>query len=341
MAGFSAALVDEVTSILFMASLVIHLASRLRVSFFPLLISVVFATVIGSSATVIGNPVGVMIALKAQLGFSDFLRWATPISLVALFTATGICYVYFRHYFQSLSPRIAEYVRVVEGAHPNNGSPQRLDRTALILFISIIALLVSHSEIEKLLCLPKNNVLVAAPILGGSIALFIQREHARGLFEKRVDWGSLAFFLMCFATVGILKYVGAVKVFSQLIFQTVGENVTFAIPFIGFVAGIMSAFMDNILAVAVWIAIVQELAETGLPTFPLWWTLLFAGTLMGNLTLIGSTANIVAVGLAERQGPAHISMKDWIKIGAPVSLATFSLALSLIYLQLPLMLSPR
>ncbi len=58
---------------------------------------------------------------------------------------------------------------------------------------------------------------------------------------------------------------------------------------------------------------------------------------MGNLTLIGSTANIVAIGMIERRKIGHISLRDWIKIGALVSIPTFSLALLLLYLQLPLM----
>ncbi|MEM3395504.1 MAG: SLC13 family permease, partial [Nitrososphaerota archaeon] len=84
MAALSAALVDEVTSILFMTALVIHLSARLKVSPIPLIIMTVFATNIGSSATVVGNPVGVIVALRSGYGFSDFLRWAAPISITCL-----------------------------------------------------------------------------------------------------------------------------------------------------------------------------------------------------------------------------------------------------------------
>lgn len=77
----SAALVDEVTSILFMTATMIHLTSRFGVNPIPFMIIQVFATNIGSSATVVGNPIGVMIAMRAGLTFQDFLRVATPISL--------------------------------------------------------------------------------------------------------------------------------------------------------------------------------------------------------------------------------------------------------------------
>ncbi|MCS7146234.1 MAG: SLC13 family permease [Nitrososphaerota archaeon] len=338
MAALSAALVDEVTSILFMASLVLHLSSRLAVSFIPLIILVVFATNIGSSATVVGNPVGVMIALRAGLSFTEFLRWASPISVATLLITLAIGYLYYRNYFATIGQRLAEYAAAEAKLQPDNGGSETLDKKALFLFIFTISLLVAHTSIEDALGLEKNTVLVAAPLLGGAIALLLQREHARELFEKRVDWWTLAFFLMFFATVGTLKYVGTTRIFAQVFSYAVGDNLALAIPLLGYVAGFMSAFMDNILAVAVWIPIIQELGTTGLPIYPLWWVLLFAGTLMGNLTIIGSTANIVAIGMVERQRIGHITLRDWILIGALVSIPTFSLALLLIYLQLPMML---
>ncbi|MEM2898795.1 MAG: SLC13 family permease [Nitrososphaerota archaeon] len=337
MSALSAALVDEVTSILFMTALVLRLASRLAIPFQPLLISVVFATNIGSSATVVGNPVGVMIALRAGLSFAEFLRWATPISITTLIVTMFICYVYYRKYLRVMGERLSIYQLASAGLQPDNGVVDKLDKKALLLFASTISLLVLHTRIENALSLEKNTVLVAAPLLGAAIALFLQKEHARELFEKRVDWWTLTFFLMFFATVGTLKYVGVTGIFASVFTSAAGGDLKLAIPLLGYISGFMSAFMDNILAVAVWIPIIQELGEAGLYTYPLWWTLLFAGTLMGNLTLIGSTANIVAIGMIERRKIGHISLRDWIKIGALVSIPTFSLALLLLYLQLPLM----
>jgi Na+/H+ antiporter NhaD/arsenite permease-like protein len=74
-----AALVDEVTSILFITSTILHLTGKYKVNPIPFILMAVFATNIGSSATVVGNPVGVMIALRAGLSFIEFIRWATPI----------------------------------------------------------------------------------------------------------------------------------------------------------------------------------------------------------------------------------------------------------------------
>jgi Na+/H+ antiporter NhaD/arsenite permease-like protein len=92
--------------------------------------------------------------------------------------------------------------------------------------------------------------------------------------------------------------------------------------------------MDNVLAIATLIPVVRELESLGVEVFPLWWGMLFAGTFLGNLTMIGSTANIVAIGMMERRALGHISMLEWVKAAAIPSLVTLALASGLIYLQL-------
>jgi Na+/H+ antiporter NhaD/arsenite permease-like protein len=95
--------------------------------------------------------------------------------------------------------------------------------------------------------------------------------------------------------------------------------------------------MDNVLGVATFIPVVTCMADLGINIYPLWWGLLFAATFFGNLTLIGSTANIVALGMLERQKRGHITLVQWIKPGAIVAIPTLALALILLYLQIPLM----
>jgi Na+/H+ antiporter NhaD/arsenite permease-like protein len=144
---------------------------------------------------------------------------------------------------------------------------------------------------------------------------------------------------MFFATVGTLTYTGATTLIANTVTSSIGADLTTLLVSVGWLAGFMSAFMDNVLAVTLWSSIVTEFSQFGVNIAPLWWVLLFAGTLMGNLTIIGSTANIVAVGLVERQKIGHITLREWIVPGALVSISTFALSLLLIYLQLPLLMS--
>lgn len=336
MAAVFAALVDEVTSILFMAATVLHLAGRYKVNPIPFIIMTVFATNIGSSATVVGNPVGVMIALRSGFGFVDFIRWATPISVLTLFVTIAISLVYFSKPIRELGHKMND-PRAIEPKE----DPETVDVKRMILPLTVFLLtiggLVLHKQVEYVLHLKPNTMLLGTSLLMASLTLFINRRHARELVERRVDWWTLSFFLILFASVGTLEFVGITRIIADGIVSFTGrDEILTLLTFMG-VGGILSAIMDNVLAVATLMPIVQSLEGFGLYTFHLWWGLLMAGTLFGNLTMIGSTANIVAIGMVERQKAGHITFSTWIKPGLAVSIPTLILAALLILLQMPLM----
>jgi Na+/H+ antiporter NhaD/arsenite permease-like protein len=329
--AISAALVDEVTSILFMTATMIHLTSRFGVNPIPFIIVQVFATNIGSSATVVGNPIGVMIAMRAGLTFQDFLRRASPISLCTLLVTIPVSLLYYskevRDWKQKMKSKDFDQEKMASRRDVRQWS------ICFILFIGTIAGLVFHASIEKLLGLQKNTLLIGTALLSAGISLLLERGRARELVERRVDWWTLSFFMMLFASVGTLKYVGTTEVVTKSLVSWVGGNPKILFVVLTWTIGILTGFMDNVLAVATFIPMIQDIAKTGIDVTSSWWGILFGGTLFGNLTLIGSTANIVAIGIIERQKIGHITFGQWIKPGAIVSVLTLAIATLLIYLQ--------
>ena len=95
--------------------------------------------------------------------------------------------------------------------------------------------------------------------------------------------------------------------------------------------------MDNVLAVATFIPILGDIERAGIFVYPFWWGMLFGGAMFGNLTVIGSTANIVAMGMLEKEFGQSIKFMEWMKPGIVVSLVTVGLAMVLLQLQAPLM----
>lgn len=344
-----AALVDEVTSILFMTATVLHLTGKLRISAVPLVMMTVFATNIGSSATVVGNPVGVLIAMRADLTFMEFLRWATPISLAGLGVAIPLSLLYFRKYIRQMGDALKAQtngqivtteneISIDENTDHEKTEKIKQDfKIPWIIFLGTIAALVAHSPMEEVLGLEKNVLLPGVAFAAAGIVLFLNHNKAREMVEKRVDWWTLSFFIFLFASVGTMKMLGVTTVLAQGMYDLSGNDE--AILFLIFVpvTSILSALMDNVLAVATFIPVVHEFGEMGVNNYPFWWAMLFSGTFFGNLTLIGSTANIVAIGMLERRNRGHISLKEWIKPGAVISIPTIVLAAILVYLQIPLM----
>lgn len=332
----SAALVDEVTSILFMAAITLRIAKHYRLNPIPYIIMVVFATNIGSSATVVGNPIGVLIALRSGLSFPDFLRWAAPISVAALMATTALSFWFFRK-------PMAQLQAAIEKSSPDGESAAaREDGESLLLpsllFGGTILGLVLHTTIENLLGLGQNVLLLGVAMLAAGIVLFIEREKAKRLVETRVDWWTLAFFMLLFASAGTLRYVGVTEHIAQGMINATDGNVTSLFFLVTWSIGILSAFMDNVLAVASFIPVVGDLADVGVQVTPLWWGMLMGGTILGNLTFIGSTANIVAIGMLEREEKKGITFMEWFWPGLVTSVPSLALATILLYVQMPLML---
>jgi len=331
LAAVFAALVDEVTSILFMSATVFMIAEKYRQDPVPFLIMVIFATNIGSSATVVGNPIGVMIALRAELTFTDFLRWATPIALAALLLSLWLLTRHFSRQIEDLNRAL----RDSDVSRPDFKGLLAPDmRLPWAVFLTTLAGLINHARLERLLHLEKNSLLLGVALFAGGVVLFLERERARALLERRVEWWTLSFFLLLFASVGTLKLTGVTGEIARGITGIAGDRAAVLFLIVTWVSGLLSAVMDNVLAVATFIPVIQDLAAAGADAFPLWWGLLFGGTFLGNLTVIGSTANIVAIGLLERRRLGHIGMGQWVRAAFIPGLLTLALACLLLLLQL-------
>ncbi len=332
----SAALVDEVTSVLFMMATMFHLTKRYQVNPIPFLLMIVFATNIGSSATAVGNPIGVMIALRGHLSFSDFLRWASPISLLVILITIPLCFFYFGKELRHLGKQMKkEKKEESEIAHVH--FRKRDIMICWVLFLGTIGLLVCHHAIEGMLGLEKNTLLLGTALFAGSIAILLNAQNARDFFNRRVDWWTLTFFMALFASVGTLQYTGVTERIARWMISLAQGNPTFLLLTFTSAISLLTGFMDNVLAVATFIPILFDIEKSGIFVYPFWWGMLFGGTLYGNLTVIGSTANIIAMGMLEREYKQHIRFIEWLKPGFIVSTTTIAVALLLIYLQIPLM----
>src|SRR3954470_12884050 len=115
--SISSALVGEVTAILFMAGAMLHLTGKYKLNPVPFIIMLVFACNNGSSMSSVGNPIGVLIALKTGLGFTDFLKWAAPVALVVNVVTYLICRWYFAEDFEGFSQAVQkEFAARMRGA---------------------------------------------------------------------------------------------------------------------------------------------------------------------------------------------------------------------------------
>ena len=332
MASIMAAMVDEVTSILFITALVLDLCDYYEVNPVKYIISVVLATNIGSSWTVLGNPIGILIALRSGLTFEDFIVTAFPVGVISLISLMVIVLIWQRGDLRLLKAKVEAKSKESEEGFLDEWArvkDRRLFMGSAVIFILVIISLALHHRMELMLGLEPNTLLVATAIAGAGIVMLWQRPLARELLMRDVDWWTLIFFMFLFAKAGALKYVGITDIISDSLMGLGGGNLLILIPVVLWISGFLSAACDNVLVVATFVPIIQSLTvRLGTPV--LWWALLFGGCYGGNMTMVGSTANIVALGILEDRKGYHMKLSYWIKIGlwgslVPMAVGTVAL----------------
>ncbi len=333
-----AACVDEVTSILFMTALVFELCERYKVDPVNYVIAVVLATNIGSSWTVLGNPIGILVALRAGLSFEDFMRWSFPVSFVGLICLIVIILIWQRKDLKVLKMRM---VAQLEGDSVNfdewaEVKDKAFFKGGVALFLGVVICLALHYRLELLFGLEKDTLLVATSITGAGIAMLWKRAKAREYLERGVDWWTLIFFMFLFSKAGCLAYTSISNRVANVLGGLTDSTVLLTIITAG-ASAFGSAALDNVVLVAALIPVVSAFGQAGVHTFPLWWALLQGACYGGNITLVGSTANIVALGMLERRTGYQMTFRKWILIGLAGGLLPLLVAQALLLVQLPLM----
>ena len=325
--------VDEVTSIIFISTLIFQVCDRLKLNPTPYILIAVLATNIGSSGTMMGNPVGIFIGTKGQLTFGDFMVWSFPLMLGALLVTVFLLLWFYRkdlaRFDENLKSRLARGLSIAPVVKVPYGR-------GLILLVLTVVAIASHHQTETLLGLEKNSVLLVMPLICAGIVMILKPDRARHYIETEVDWWTLIFFMLLFSVAGTLEHTHVDQLLASGFSKIAGKTPATLVPFIFSVSAVGSAFVDNVIFVAAFSPVIEQLSVT-VKDLPLWWALLFGACFGGNITMIGSTANIVALGMLEKHGGHQVSFFRWLKIGLLCTIVSGAIAVGTLLLLTPRM----
>ena len=318
----ASAFLDNVTTMLLLTPVSIEIALSLGISPIALLLPEILASNIGGTATLIGDPPNIMIGSYAGLTFMDFVVNLAPvcvISMVVLFGYTKL--VYGGEYKKATVTDIQAFIAKLREEYQITDST--LLAVGLIIMSMVIAMFLAHGVLHM-------EVSIAA--LFGAALLFTyglvtKKIDLLELIEKDIEWTTLLFFMFLFILVGAVEETGLLDIVADWVLHLSHGNLVASICLILWVSAIMSAFVDNIPFTATMLPIVAYLTQVipGAQSGVLWWALAFGACFGGNGTMIGASANVVTIGIAESAG-YPMKFIGFMKIAFPYMIISVAIA---------------
>lgn len=315
-AGVISAFVDNVATVLMVAPVAMEICKKLKTNPVPILISIAVSSNLQGAATLVGDTTAIMLGSAMDMSFMDFFWYQGKPSIffaVELGAVLSACIVYF-------------LFRKEKGAIPKSGQMTPVeDYVPTILLLGAIGLLICASFAPDNWNLPgeTNGIICCTLLVVGLIYNFCKKKTAAAVMEplKAIDFETLGLLVGLFLMIGGISNMGVIDALAGLLADLGGGNVFLMYTIIVWASVLISAFIDNIPYVATMIPVLAGLAaQMGCDPTPLYFGLLSGATLGGNITPIGASANITAIGILRRDG-IEVKNADFFKIGIPFTLS--------------------
>jgi Na+/H+ antiporter NhaD/arsenite permease-like protein len=299
------AFLDNVTTMLLVLPVTIEIAVTLKINPLTLLIPEVFASNVGGTATLIGDPPNILIGSYAGLTFGQFIRNLALVCTICL-AVSSLWYLWW-HKKDYLKAEVKDVPRTIAYLREEY---QITNKKLMIQSLMLLGFTILLFALHGLFHMPVS----IAALIGSLVLLAISGEDIVEMLEHEVEWPTLVFFIGLFMVIAGAEETGLIQMIANWVKDVSGGNLTAAIIIVLWVSAIASAFIDNIPFTATMLPIIAFLNQTipGAESGVLWWSLALGACLGGNGTMIGASANVVTVGLAEKAG-YHISFLAYMK----------------------------
>jgi Na+/H+ antiporter NhaD/arsenite permease-like protein len=316
-AGFISAFVDNVATVLMVAPVAVTIARKLKISPVPSVIAIAIASNLEGAATLVGDTTSILLGGYANMDFLDFfvmkgrpgMFWIVQLGLLA---ATGVLFFVFRKSRQTFE---IEEITKVEDYFPS------------VLLLGTIVLLIVASFIPQKPATTNGIICMSLMAIGILYEIIRHKKTAilrRSLLE--MDYFTLLLLASLFVVIAGIKEAGVIDAVAALFVKIGGHSIFLMYTILLWASVLLSAFIDNIPYVATMLPVVTSIAVyMGVDPHLFYFGLLSGATLGGNLTPIGASANIMAIGILRKQGH-EVKNSEFMKISVPYTLAAISVA---------------
>ncbi|MDD5135563.1 MAG: ArsB/NhaD family transporter, partial [Phycisphaerae bacterium] len=327
------ALLDNVTTVLLIAPVTFLICQALELDVVPFLITEVLASNIGGTATLIGDPPNIMIASKAQLDFMAFIYHLTPVVIITMVV-----------YIATLKIIFSKRLTVKEDLRKRVMAMEERDaiKDPLLLRKSLVVLAITMTGFVFHGLLHLEPATIA--LFGAGLLLLVSGIKEPHHILAEAEWSTLFFFIGLFIIIGGVVKVGLIKWMSIKVLEISQGNMLGTSMVVMWFSAFASAFVDNIPYVATMNPLIIDMAKQLWPNLsgvallhhpdlmPVWWSLALGACLGGNGTVIGASANVIVVGMAEKMG-YPISFRQFMFYGMPFMIQTVIISMIYIWLR--------
>ena len=323
-AGVISAFVDNVATVLMVAPVGLAIARKLKISPVPVLIAIAVSSNLQGAATLVGDTTSILLGSFADMNFFDFfwmhgrpgIFWGVELGALA---SLLVLLRLFRRETQPIEARVETQVE---------------DDVPAALMLLTVGLLIAVSFLPR----PQGSVLLAlyelrSGLVCMALCLFgvaraCLRAHSIKPLRRaaeELDCDTLLLLFGLFIVIAGIRAAGVIDAAAALFHAVAGEDPFRLFTLLVAVSVVLSAFVDNIPYVAAMLPVVQSIAAlmnngAGMEPYVFYFGLLTGATLGGNLTPIGASANIAAIGILRKNGEA-VTTRDFLRIGVPFTLA--------------------
>lgn len=293
---------DNVTTVLLIAPVTFQVTRKLKVSPYPYLLVEIFASNIGGTATLIGDPPNILIGSALNLTFMDFVYNLAPVVLTTMVVLVAA----FDFFWKRSLVASDENRKIVMKM---NEFDAITDRPLLFKCLVVLALVIAGFISAKEVGLENGTI----ALLGAAVLLFLYTlgtpgEDRDGKVQEifgMVDWITIFFFTGLFVIVSGLDRTGVLEALGHKFVDMTGGSIKKLSLLILWSSAVVSSAIDNIPFVATMIPMLKSMEESmggREAMMPVWWALSLGACFGGNGTLVGASANVVVAGMALREG---------------------------------------
>lgn len=310
-AGVVSAFVDNVATVLMIAPVALNIAVKLKINPIPSIIAIAVSSNLQGAATLVGDTTSILLGGYAGMDFMDFFffhgKWSIfwAVELGAIMSTFILLWIFRK---EKHEVHLEEYQKV-EDYFPS------------YLLVGMIVLLIGASFIPNKWDITNGLICVILLVIGMVRDYLAHKNHAvikNTLME--IDYQTLLLLASLFVIIAGITHVGIVEDISKIFVSLANDNIFLIYTLLVWGSVLFSAFIDNIPYVATMLPVVSSIAASmGADPILLYFGLLSGATLGGNLSPIGASANITALGILRKNG-YQPTTKQFMQIGVPFTL---------------------